>query len=200
MESSTKTSKPNGKFGGASVEIREMELDDLPTVFAIGENLFTAEKWPNLYRTWDEYELLDLYQSESELCLVAEINDEIVGFALGSIIEKPRSAWIYGYLEWIGVVPGVKHKGIGTKLFNRLTDLFIERGARIMLVDTEAENVEALSFFKKQGFKQEIKHIFLTRNLTSHPDYLKRKAEREREKNLRKKRGSENSSTCDPGN
>jgi ribosomal protein S18 acetylase RimI-like enzyme len=158
------------------LEIREMDLDDLPQVFDIGEMLFTAKEWPNLYRTWDEYELLELYASNKELCLVAEIDDHIIGFALGSIIEKERSAWIYGYLEWIGILPGMKNKGIGTKLFNRLTELFIKRGARIMIVDTEIENRDALQFFKKQGFGHEIQHVFLTRNLSTHPDYLKRKA------------------------
>ena len=37
--------------------------------------------------------------------LVAEIDDLIFGFALGSIIDKERSAYSYGYLEWIGFFP-----------------------------------------------------------------------------------------------
>ncbi|MBN2365963.1 MAG: GNAT family N-acetyltransferase [Calditrichaeota bacterium] len=171
--------KPDNKAPkhlNGEIDIRQMELGDLPVCFSIGEEIFTAEKWPNLYRTWDEYELLDSYASESELCLVAEIDGKIAGFALGTMIEKRRSAWMYGYLKWIGVRPDIKRSGIGTKLFDRLTELFIERGARMMLVDTEAENHEAIQFFRKQGFGQEIKHIYLSRNLSSHPGYLKRKA------------------------
>lgn len=179
MEKPEKPSEEKGPSLAGKIEIREMELDDLPVIFDIGEKLFTAEKRPNLYRTWEEYELLDLFASDKELCLVAEMDDRIVGFALGSLIEKERSAWVYGYVEWIGVLPEIKKRGIGTRLFNRLTDLFIKRGARMMLVDTEVENLEALRFFKKQGFGHEVKHIFLSRNLTTHPDYLKRKAERE---------------------
>ena len=41
----------------ADLEIREMDIDDLATVFHLGEQLFTAEKWPNLYRSWDVYDL-----------------------------------------------------------------------------------------------------------------------------------------------
>ena len=160
-----------------------MDLDDLPQVFAIGEKLFTAEQWPNLYRTWDEYELLELYASNKELCLVAETDDQIIGFALGSLIDKEKSAWNYGYLEWIGVIPDKKNKGIGTRLFNRLTDLLIRRGARMMIVDTEMENREAIQFFKKQGFGHEVKHVFMTRNLSSHPDYIKRRALQRKPKN-----------------
>lgn len=173
------------RISNGEVEIRQMELNDLPACFAIGEEIFTAEKWPNLYRTWDEYELLDSYASDGELCLVAEMEGKIAGFALGTLIEKRHSAWVYGYLEWIGVRPDIKRSGIGTRLFKRLTELFIERGARMMLVDTEAENEEAKQFFRKQGFGNEVKHIYLSRNLTTHPGYLKRKASRQ---NLKKRK------------
>ncbi|NIS47356.1 MAG: GNAT family N-acetyltransferase [candidate division Zixibacteria bacterium] len=175
--------KNNHQTIASEVEIREMELEDLPSIYALGEKLFTAEKWPNLYRTWDEYELVDLFASDGDFCLVAEIEDRIVGFALGSLIDKRRSAWNYGYLEWIGVAPEVKNAGIGVKLLNRLTELFIKNGVRIMLVDTEAENKEAIQFFKKQGFGQEVRHIYLSRNLSSHPEYLRQRAQRKKKRN-----------------
>ncbi|MDH4218631.1 MAG: GNAT family N-acetyltransferase [Candidatus Aminicenantes bacterium] len=185
MDKISDPTKKSGRSAASGIEIREMVLDDLPSVFALGEQLFTAEKWPNLYRTWDEFELLSTFSTDKELCLVAEKNEKIVGFILGSLIEKPRSAWVYGYMEWIGVDPEVKSRGIGTKLLNKLTDLFIKHRARMMLVDTELENQDALLFFKKMGFGNETKHIFLSRNLTSHPDYLKRKAERDQLKMMK---------------
>ena len=58
-----------------NVYLREMILEDLPKVFALGEKLFTAESWPNLYRTWDEYEPVEFFASEGETCLVAEDED-----------------------------------------------------------------------------------------------------------------------------
>ena len=70
-----------------------MELDDLPGVYRLGERLFTPEKQPNLYRTWDEYELAELFTSDGDFCLVAESGDRVVGFAMGTLIEKRRSAW-----------------------------------------------------------------------------------------------------------
>jgi len=185
MDNISDPTKKSGRSAASGIEIREMELDDLPSVFALGEQLFTAEKWPNLYRTWDEFELLSTFSTDKELCLVAEKDEKIVGFILGSLIEKPRSAWVYGYMEWIGVNPEIKNRGIGTRLLNKLTDLFIKHGARMMLVDTELENQDGLRFFKKMGFGNETKHIFLSRNLTTHPDYLKRKAERDHSKMMK---------------
>ena len=167
--------KPKSRLSNGDIQIREMEIEDLSAVFSLGEQIFTADRWSNLYRTWDEYELIDSFASDGELSLVAEFEETIVGFALGTLIEKRRSSWIYGYLEWIGVSPDVKRTGIGSRLFNRLTEIMVDKGARMLLVDTQAENAEAIRFFKKQGFGQEIKHIYLSRNLKTHPKYVRRK-------------------------
>ena len=95
-----------------NLEIREMELEDLPGVYAMGEAVFTADKWPSLYRTWDEYEPVGLFHSDGEFCLVAERKGKLAGFALGSLIDKRNSAWSYGYLTWLAVDPALKRGGI----------------------------------------------------------------------------------------
>ncbi len=154
-----------------------MQLKDLPAVFALGERIFTAEKLPTLYRSWDEHEIVTLFGSDEETCLVAEAQepDRIVGFALGRIMEKPGSAWRYGWLEWLGVEPTLKRSGIASRLLNRLTELFIEGEARIMLVDTDEDNVDALAFFRKNGFGQELRHVYLSQNLDDHPKMIEHK-------------------------
>jgi len=157
-----------------SIEIREMELRDVADVFELGQKLFTAEKWPSLYRSWDDHELAQLFSTEAETCLVAEADGKIVGFALGRVMEKPRSAWRYGYLLWLGVDRRFKRGGIATRLVNQLKGLFIERNARIMLVDTAAKNHAALSFFRRSGFGQEIRHVYLSQNLENDPRYIQR--------------------------
>ncbi|MBA2664007.1 MAG: GNAT family N-acetyltransferase [Bradymonadaceae bacterium] len=152
-----------------------MELEDLSAVFALGERLFTADLWPNLYRTWDEYELVQTFASDSETCLVAEVEGRVAGFALGTLIDKRRSAWTYGYLVWLGVDPTLARQGVGKKLVNRLTELFIAQGARMMLVDTDAENMAAVNFFRRHGFGNESRHVYMNKNLSNHPEYIRRK-------------------------
>src|SRR6516162_11143148 len=156
------------------VEIREMELRDVAEVFDLGQKLFTAEEWPSLYRSWDDHELAQLFSTEAETCLVAEADEKIVGFALGRLMEKPRSAWRYGYLLWLGVDRRFKRGGVATRLVNQLKGLFIERDARIMLVDTAAKNHAALAFFRRNGFGQEIRHVYLSQNLDNDPRYIER--------------------------
>jgi len=157
-----------------SVEIREMELRDVAAVYDLGQELFTADEWPSLYRSWDDHELAQLFSTEAETCLVAEADGEIIGFALGRVMEKPRSAWRYGYLLWLGVSRRFKRSGVATRLVNQLKGLFIERDARIMLVDTAAKNHAALSFFRRNGFGREIRHVYLSQNLENDPRYIQR--------------------------
>ena len=154
-----------------NVVIREMELEDLPAVYALGESVFTADKWHSLYRTWDEYEPVGLFNSDGDFCFVADADDTVVGFALGSLIDKRKSAWSYGYLTWLAVDPEVKRSGIATQLMDEITEAFIRAGARMMIVDTDAENDVAISFFRRHDFRNEDRHVYLSKNLTSHPDY-----------------------------
>jgi ribosomal protein S18 acetylase RimI-like enzyme len=170
-----KPARRRRKAALSPVEIRGMKLEDLPAVFALGQKLFTAEDFPTLYRCWDEDEVMQLFSADHETCLVAEADEKIVGFALGGIMKKPRNAWLYAWLEWLGVDPTVKRHGIATRLLNQLTTLFIKREARIILVDTDAGNYKALSFFRKNGFGHEIKHVYLSRNIDDHPLAIERK-------------------------
>jgi ribosomal protein S18 acetylase RimI-like enzyme len=171
--------EPSKKKSGSLV-IRQMEIDDLADVFHLGEKIFTAREVPNLYRTWDEYEVINLFQSDSEFCLVAEIDDEIVGFVLGTTIEKTQSAWKYGQLVWLGTEPELQRKGIALKLFKHFRDLMLEDGVRMLLTDTEADNLPALHFFRKMGFGHPQQHIYLTLNLSDQLKQLKGKKENER--------------------
>ncbi len=149
----------------ALVKVREMTIDDIACVFHMGEKLFLADKAPNTYRAWDEYEVADLFYSDTEYCLVAEFEDEIIGFALGTTVSKSRSAWKYGYLLWLGVLPGLQRKGVAEKLFQRFKNLMLQANVRILVVDTEADNLQALSFFREQGFSNPQEHIYLSMNL-----------------------------------
>jgi ribosomal protein S18 acetylase RimI-like enzyme len=173
MEIATKIRRKRSKPLPA-VEIREMELRDVPEVFELGQKLFTAEQWPTLYRSWDDHELALLFSNDAETCLVAEADGKVVGFALGRVMEKPRSAWRYGWLLWLGVDRRFKRSGIATRLMKQLKGLFIERDTRIMLVDTAMKNHGALAFFRRNGFGQEIRHVYLSQNLENDPRYIER--------------------------
>ena len=152
--------------GDGTVRIREMSIDDFPEVFHIGEEVFTADYSQSLYRTWDEYEITTLFNSDNELCLVAEAGERILGFALGTTVEKHNSPWKYGYLVWLGVRTGIQQGGVGSGLFKEIKRRMKEQGVRMIIIDTSADNQPAIRFFRKQGFADTQQHVYMSLNLT----------------------------------
>ncbi|KAL7573209.1 hypothetical protein ACA910_018863 [Epithemia clementina (nom. ined.)] len=55
-----------------SITIRPMQLRDLATVYQLGNQIFTASEFPNMYRTWDDYAVAGNYEGSAEFCFVAE--------------------------------------------------------------------------------------------------------------------------------
>ncbi|MEM3793669.1 MAG: GNAT family N-acetyltransferase [Candidatus Bathyarchaeia archaeon] len=149
----------------AKVVIRGMRIDDLPEVFHLGESLFTRDFLPLLYRTWDEYEVTSLFNNNSELCLVAERGGKIVGFAMGTTVEKAGSPWKYGYLVWLGVEKAYQSRGIGRRLYREMERRMLKLGARMIITDTDERNEPAVSFFEKMGFSKARGHLWLSKTL-----------------------------------
>ncbi|MBI9015706.1 MAG: GNAT family N-acetyltransferase [Phycisphaerae bacterium] len=155
----------NKNKNDVEVEIRTATIDDLADIFHLGEIVFTSQEVSNLYRTWDEYEVTHLYNSEAEYMLVAIVDDVLVGFALGTTIEKNRSAWNYGHLLWLGGDPDYGRLGVASQLFERFKELMVEANVRMLLVDTQADNDGAIRFFHKKGFTNPVDHVYMTMKL-----------------------------------
>jgi len=66
----------------AEITMRQMEIDDISGVYHLGEELFTSEEFPILYRAWDAYEVTDYFTSDPDYCLVAESEGRVAGFVL----------------------------------------------------------------------------------------------------------------------
>jgi ribosomal protein S18 acetylase RimI-like enzyme len=147
------------------IDIRSADIDDLAAIFHLGEKLFRPQRVSNLYRTWDEYEVTGLFNSEPEYMLVAEVADSLVGFALGSVVEKSGTAWNYGHLVWLGVEEAFARQGVASMLFDKFRALMKANSVRMLMVDTQADNEGAIRFFKKKGFANPIDHVYMTLNL-----------------------------------
>ncbi|MBW4551238.1 MAG: GNAT family N-acetyltransferase [Aphanocapsa sp. GSE-SYN-MK-11-07L] len=180
--SSEPETEPPTANGSSSVFIREMGVDDIAPVYHLGESLFTSDLYPYLYRIWDEWEVIGLYNTDAEFCLVAEVDGQLAGFVLGTIISK--ASWVYGYIIWLGVSPAFQRRRIADKLVDKLVERMVEEGARIMYVDTDPANLPAMKFFNRKGFGNARKHVFLSMNLTKH-EYYGRLIAYERDKSER---------------
>jgi len=174
---SDETAPPKPDF-----EIREMGIDDLAPVYHLGERLFTSDRYPSLYRTWEEWEVIGLYNTDPEYCLVAECDEQVAGFVLGTIIDKPN--WVYGYIIWLGVSPDFQRRGIADKLVDKIVERMIEEGASSLMMDTDPANEAAVKFFTRKGFGNARQHVFLSLGLDQH-EYYGRLVEYERSRSER---------------
>ena len=148
------------------IAIREMEIDDLASVYHLGERLFTSEELPILYRTWDPYEVTDYFSSDPEYCLVAEAEGGIAGFVLATTIEKEGTAWRrYGYIGWMGVDEAYQRSNLGRRLYRRLEERLKEDGVRMIIADTQGDNLDAIAFFKAVGFSVRGEHLWFGKTL-----------------------------------
>ena len=152
--------------GKPKVTIRQMEIDDIPSVYHLGERVFTSEDLPILYRTWDPYEVTEYFSSDPEYCFIAETEGKVVGFLLGTTIEKEGTAWKrYGYLSWMGVDEEYQRTKLGFRLYRRFEDRLKEDGVRMVMADTEGGNEEALAFFNELGFSVRGEHVWLAKTM-----------------------------------
>ena len=148
------------------VEIRQMEIDDIPAVYRLGEQLFTSEELPILYRTWDPYEVTEYFTSDPDFCVVAERDDEVVGFILATTIEKGGRGWNkYGYIAWMGIATPYQNTGLGRRLYKEAEERLRKDGVRMIIADTEGDNARAIGFFNALGFIPRGQHVWLAKTL-----------------------------------
>jgi ribosomal protein S18 acetylase RimI-like enzyme len=151
------------------IEIREMDIDDIAAVFHLGEKLFTSDLYPYIYRTWDPWEVTSAHNTDPDYSMVADIDGQLAGFILGTIISKETS--LYGYILWLGVAPNFQRRGVADLLVDKLVERLINDGAGYMMVDTDPENESAVKFFHRKGFSNVRRHIFLSMDLGTHDYY-----------------------------
>lgn len=154
----------------AEVEIRDMEVEDIPEVYRLGEELFRGQESPSLYRTWDAFEVTTVFNQDPELALVAETPDAtLVGFVLGTTHQREKGAWKYGYVGWLAVHPSYQRQGVATRLYREIERRMRQQGVRMVLVDTAASNNRALAFLQRMGFRNPERQVWVSKALRRGP-------------------------------
>jgi ribosomal-protein-alanine N-acetyltransferase len=121
------------------VHIRWMIRRDMPVVLAIEESSF---EFP-----WSEEEFIRCLRQRNCIGMVAELNDEVVGFMIYEL-HKNRL-----HLLNFAVDPALRRTAIGSVMMEKLVGkLSTDRRNRILL-EVRETNLDAQLFFKQLGFR-----------------------------------------------
>ena len=105
----------------------------------------------------------NIFESEHQDILVADIDGRVVGFAHVMILEQKRVPCLKPervvYLQDLDVAEGLRSGGIGAKLIDACKEYGKEHGADFMRTQVFPENVRGMQFYERQGFSEKMKTI-----------------------------------------
>ena len=126
-----------------SVEIEGASIKHLDRLHEIEMECFEKEAFTKQQIAY----LLTDYNSTG---LIAELNGEIVGFAIAKIYKDKKSAT--GHILTIDVSPKHRRKGIGLRLLQEIERIFKDKGVRVCFLEAREDNIAALSLYRKFGY------------------------------------------------
>lgn len=144
------------------LNIRKAKIGELKIVQDLNSELFTSEgprdkymnhKWP--YEEGKEY-FSKRITDDGSVCLVAEINNQIVGYLAGTIMDVESWRPVKRTeLENMFVKAEFRSQGVGAKLVEEFIRWGKEKGVQRSLVVAYATNEQAIKFYQKMGFDLE---------------------------------------------
>lgn len=142
-----------------NVIIRKATLNDLYEIQMLNYQLFKLEKEnfdPTLIENWPMTEEGKDYFTnliEREYVIVAILNDKIVGYLAGSINEKGSYEEIqYGEVNNMFVNSECRGYGVGKALINGFKKYCVSNDIKDLIVTASAKNINAIEFYRKNGF------------------------------------------------
>jgi len=89
---------------------------------------------------------------ELDISVVAEVNDEIVGFLLGRITKSPYETGNSYLIELIGVNPKYRRKSVGKSLVKYFEEVCREKGSSNIRILVNWQDWWILSFLSSLNF------------------------------------------------
>ncbi len=125
--------------------MRRASTKDLNRIYKIelecfGENAFTK----NL--------LSYLLSADGTVCLVAEVDDQVVGFIMGCLEFDGE---VKGHIFTLDVSEDYRRRGIASKLLGSIEKSFLDAGAGSCCLEVHVKNYAALNLYRRNGYSVE---------------------------------------------
>jgi ribosomal protein S18 acetylase RimI-like enzyme len=131
-----------------NVKVRPLKKEDLEAIVQIDQTVLGEYR-----KDYWERKLELMNNQLSQVSLVAEIEEKVVGFILGDV-----SGWEFGvpntigWIETIGVDPDYQKKGLATALANEIIKNLKALGVKTIYTLISWDNWDLLQFFHAMGF------------------------------------------------
>lgn len=134
--------------GLGSIKIRTLKKTDLDAIVDIDEKVLGENR-----RNYWVKKLDLLNDKSSQLSLVAEIDEKVVGFILGDVsgLEFGVPETI-GWIDTIGINPIYQKRGVATALANELIKNLKTIGVKTIYTLVSWNDWDLLQFFHAMGF------------------------------------------------
>ena len=123
------------------MELRDYRQSDFTHLYEIDRAAFSRDL------AYSRLELQFYVRSRKCRTLVAEDNDEIVGFVVGC--REPRKL---GHIITIEVIPHRQREQIGTRLLAEIEGWLWQQGAEAIYLETPVDDAGAHGFYDKHGY------------------------------------------------
>ena len=126
-----------------SVTIQRATISDLEELYQIERECFTTE-------AFSKQDLTYLLENSNAVSLVAQINNAIAGFVIGSVHRHDKK--VTGQVYTLDVAVKYRRKGVGLKLLDEIERILVKRGAKICYLEARKDNVAALELYRNHGY------------------------------------------------
>jgi ribosomal protein S18 acetylase RimI-like enzyme len=123
------------------VEIRDYKNPDFKRLYEIDHAAFPKGI------AYSHLELQFYIRSRKSRTLIAEADDEIVGFVIGT--SEPRRL---GHIITIDVIPHRQRQRIGSRLLDEIERWLWDQGTEAIFLETPVDDSGAKAFYEKHGY------------------------------------------------
>jgi len=131
------------------IDIRQFKPTDMFSVVKLASLTLTEQYNPSLFNYF--------YESFPEGFIVAEYGHKIIGFIIGVKIND-----ILSKILMLSISEQFQNKKIGSDLLKNFIRKISEEGIKFVELEVRTDNIKAINFYKKHGFKirNEIKDFY----------------------------------------
>ena len=141
------------------MEIRKLhknEISDFRDLIDIFKDVFESDTIPG------EDHLSSLLSNEDFWVFVIRTNNKVVGGLTIYVLHSYYGTKPVAYIYDVAVMPEFQGRGFGKKLIEEVCKYCKENGFKEAYVEAEAEDTDAVNFYRKTSFSSEMKAIHFT--------------------------------------